>query len=247
MLKKFLLITFVVFVFLFPYPYTLYPSYAASPVPAGEFCVRSADNPCTCAQAAHSCQNLPNVSPTTCQCLPSKIQDIFGKIEPPDALKGFVQKDPTGAGGLSLFLSNLVTLIYGIAAVVLIFMLLWGAFDWMTAEGDKEKLERARNKIMNAIIGILLFAAAFGIIRILGQFTGFKFFSGQDQVQSFPGTVPASVPSARPQPSIGSTVKIIPAACTTNPCTCVTIPTVCQGGSTCKPEAPGHNNAGCAP
>lgn len=126
----------------------------------------------------YSCQPEP-ADPKQSTCQQAGVIDAFGKIKPPDALLPFVQKDPTGAGGISLFLSNLVALIFSLAAVVLIFMILWGAFDWMTSEGDKEKLERARNKIINAIIGILLFAAAFAIIRIIGQFTGFKFFLGQ--------------------------------------------------------------------
>lgn len=112
-------------------------------------------------------------------CQPDTLQGIFGKIKPPDALKGLVAKDPTGAGGISQFLSNLIALIYSIAAIVLIFMLIWGAFDWITSEGDKEKLQAAQRKIINAFIGILLFAAAFAIIQVLGQFTGFTFFVGQ--------------------------------------------------------------------
>src|SRR3989338_4672506 len=98
-------------------------------------------------------------------------KDIFGTISPPPELKGLIEKDPTGAGGLSIFFSNLITLFYIISMVVLVFMIVWGAFDWITSEGDKEKVGGARNKIINAIIGIMLLAAAFGIIRVLGQFT----------------------------------------------------------------------------
>lgn len=107
------------------------------------------------------------------------VGDIFGKISPPDALKPFLEKDPTGAGAIGDFLSRFISLIYVIAAVVLILMLLWGAFDWMTSEGDKEKLEAAKRKLLAAIIGIALFAVAFAVIQVLGQFTGFKFFEGQ--------------------------------------------------------------------
>lgn len=121
-------------------------------------------------------------------CLPAKAPppdflcqiDLFGKIQPPDSIKKFAGTDNTGAAGISKFLSNLIILIYSIAAVVLIFMLIWGAFDWLMSGGDKEKIQSAWNKIINAIIGIILFAVAFGIISVLGQFTGFKFFNGQN-------------------------------------------------------------------
>lgn len=106
------------------------------------------------------------------------IKDIFGQINPPEALQKFIGNDPTGEQGISKLLSNMIALFYTAAAIVLIFMLLWGAFDWITSEGEKEKLESARNKIINAIIGIMLFAVAFAVIQILGQFTGFTFFTG---------------------------------------------------------------------
>lgn len=113
------------------------------------------------------------------KCQESSVNSVFGQITPPDALKGLVSKDPTGAGGVSILLSNIIQLFYSVAAVVLIFMLLWGAYDWITSEGNKEKIESARNKIINAVIGTLLFAVAFAAIKVLGQFTGFKFFVGQ--------------------------------------------------------------------
>ncbi len=112
-------------------------------------------------------------------CEKSSVWESFGSIEPPLPLQQFIGKDPTGAGGISRFLSNLVALFYGLAGIVLIFMLLWGAWDWMTSEGDKEKLDSAKKKIINAIVGIILFSIAFALIQILGQFTGFKFFVGQ--------------------------------------------------------------------
>lgn len=109
----------------------------------------------------------------------ASVEDTFGKVSPPPALQGIVNKDSSGAGGISTILSNMIALFYTAAAIVLIFMLLWGAFDWITSEGDKEKVDSARKKIINAIIGIILFAVAFAVIQVLGTFTGFKFFVGQ--------------------------------------------------------------------
>lgn len=139
-----------------------------------EFCL--ADVPYYHCKTGFSCKDNPDPNSADkfiCQ------RDVFGTIQPPDAIKNLIGTDPTGAGGISKFLSNLVGLIYVAASIVLIFMILWGAWDWMTSEGDKEKLDSARKKIINALVGILLFAVAFAIIQVLGQFTGFKFFQGQ--------------------------------------------------------------------
>lgn len=158
-------------------------TYAQAPIPGGQPCNLTNDK---CDQArGYSCQpnaNNPNAGPfcqKTQQAQPGNIGNVFGKITPPDALKGLVAKDPSGAEGLSIFLSNLIALFFSVAAIVLVFMLVWGAFDWLTSEGDKEKVASARNKIMNALIGLLLFAVAFAIFQVLGTFTGFTFFVGQ--------------------------------------------------------------------
>ncbi|MBI2196140.1 hypothetical protein HYU45_00865 [Candidatus Daviesbacteria bacterium] len=112
-------------------------------------------------------------------CKKSTVKQIFGTITAPSPLAGFLAKDPTGTGGaISQFLSNLVALFYSLAAIVALFMFLWAAFEWMTSGGEKEKVASARNKIIYTIIGIILLALAFAIIRIVGQFTGFTFFKG---------------------------------------------------------------------
>ena len=107
------------------------------------------------------------------------IQNIFGSIKPPPELTPFTGGDQTGASGISKFFSNFIALFYSVAILVLISMLVWGAFDWLTSEGDKEKIAAARGKLINAVIGIMLFAVAFAVIQVLGQFTGFTFFVGQ--------------------------------------------------------------------
>lgn len=142
---------------------------------AGEKCDSS--NIGTKCIPGYDCQ-FDNTSQTDL-CLKSTAVSFFGRIQPPDALKNFLGTDKTGAGAISKFLSNGIILIYSLATIVLIFMLLWGAFQWMTSGGDKEAIAKARGRIISAIIGIILFAVAFAVIQILGRFTGFTFFVGQ--------------------------------------------------------------------
>lgn len=168
MIKKICLVTFSLVLLL-----NITTTLAADKEPYDD-CTRNVD---TCKPkdgVNYSCQRAKSPPPAYL-CQP----DVFGQIQPPPAIKDFLGNDPTGAAGISKFLSNFITLIYTISAIVLIFMLLWGAFDWMTSEGNKEKLQAAQNKIISAIIGILLFAVAFAIIQVLGAFTGFTFFAGQ--------------------------------------------------------------------
>ncbi len=145
---------------------------------AGELCGPS--NPDHSAPCIKTYDCLPSQSdPSTYLCQSSLVGTTFGKIQAPAPLAGFLSKDPSGAGAISDFVSRLIILFFSIAGIVLIFMLLWGAFGWLTSGGEKEKLSAAQQRIINALIGILLFSVAFAIIQILGSFTGFTFFAGQ--------------------------------------------------------------------
>lgn len=107
-----------------------------------------------------------------------EVRNVFGRINPPAPVAnlGF------GAAGIGNFLSNLISLIFTAAGIVFIFMLLWGAFQWLISGGEKEKLAQAQQRIIHALIGLVLFAIAFALIGIIGVFTGFELFKGQADI-----------------------------------------------------------------
>lgn len=66
-------------------------------------------------------------------------------------------------------LTNILTIVFVIAALVVLFFIISGAFQWITSGGDKEKVGKARGAILNAIIGLALLALAFLIARVAAQ------------------------------------------------------------------------------
>ncbi|MBI2019651.1 hypothetical protein HYS95_03225 [Candidatus Daviesbacteria bacterium] len=150
--------------------------------PAQDICCQSSARPCV-NDGSYACQitNTPNATNNgfLYQCKESAVGKIFGLVKPPAPLAGLIKDNPSGAWIISMFFSNFVALLFSIAMIALVFMIIWSAFEWLTSGGDKEKLANAQKRIINAFIGIILFATAFAIIRVLGTFTGFKFFVGQ--------------------------------------------------------------------
>lgn len=64
-------------------------------------------------------------------------------------------------------------------AVIAIFFLIWGGIKWITAGGDKTKVQAARDTIIGAIIGlIIVFASYFLISIVLSTFFGINLSSG---------------------------------------------------------------------
>ncbi len=78
-----------------------------------------------------------------------------------------------GYKDLGAFVGNVLTLAFGVALLIVLAMLIWGAFDWITSGGDKENVGKARGKIINALIGLAVLAIAFALSRVAAQFLGF--------------------------------------------------------------------------
>lgn len=76
---------------------------------------------------------------------------------------------------LATVLANIWKAAVVAGAIVFILYFLWGAFRWMTAESDKAKFESGREKISNALIGLVLLAASVAIIELLGNLMNIPF------------------------------------------------------------------------
>lgn len=68
-----------------------------------------------------------------------------------------------------VFGNGLAMMIMLCIILALIFIVLAG-IQWITSEGDKNKLQAARSKLTWAIIGLIVAFTAFFIISIIGYF-----------------------------------------------------------------------------
>ncbi len=64
---------------------------------------------------------------------------------------------------LASLLSPLLEIVFFVAAFLAFFYLIWGAFNYIMAQGQKENLAKARAKITWAIIGLMVVLLAFFI------------------------------------------------------------------------------------
>lgn len=77
-----------------------------------------------------------------------------------------------GGNALGKLISSLVGALF-IAGFLLAFvMILMGGVKWITAGGDKTKLETARDEITNSIIGIIVVGAAYALTSLVANFFG---------------------------------------------------------------------------
>ena len=98
-----------------------------------------------------------------------------------DPLKGFgplglEAKSPGEAPTVfNTFLSSVIGLLTIIAAIWFIFLFITGAIGYMTAGGDKGKIESSSKRMVNGVIGLIIVIAAIFIINFIGWAFGLQY------------------------------------------------------------------------
>lgn len=105
-------------------------------------------------------QQIINCNPvnplSTCQP-----QQVVPTISSPVSLPRF-----TNTGDV---LSALFNTFFILAFFLAFIWMFWGAFEYIFAGGDKERLSKARSRIISALIGLLLTALSFAIAQLAEQ------------------------------------------------------------------------------
>ncbi len=80
----------------------------------------------------------------------------------------------TGAFALPLtsFISNFLGFITGLAGIIFLIYFIIAGLTWITAGGDKGKVESARTSMTNAALGLIVVIAAYSIAGIVGGVLG---------------------------------------------------------------------------
>ncbi len=66
-------------------------------------------------------------------------------------------------------LTFIIRTFFVVAGLIAMLYLLLGAFSWITSGGNKESVDKARDKIMNALIGVILIFAVLAIVGVVEQ------------------------------------------------------------------------------
>ena len=70
------------------------------------------------------------------------------------------------------FLVNFIRLFFVAGSVIMLFMLIWGAIEYITAGGEKEKLGNASKRITNALIGITILLSIYALLWLVNLVFG---------------------------------------------------------------------------
>ena len=100
--------------------------------------------------------------------LADDLQDVVGKIKNPLPTAYQNVAGPNG-GGLMIFLTNVLRLIFVVAGVYAFLNFIIAGFQYMIAAGDSKALSAAWDRIWQSFIGLIIIVASFALAALMGQ------------------------------------------------------------------------------
>ena len=97
----------------------------------------------------------------TCFALSSPVavfaQDFSSEFEAAQGEVGF-----TGTN-LAEMIGGLISVALSILGIILLLLMIYAGFLWMTAGGESDKTQKAKDIMINAVIGLIILLAAYAI------------------------------------------------------------------------------------
>ena len=101
----------------------------------------------------------------------AQVKVDLGQIQlTPKGITASFGNDP--AGRLEKIISNIVGVFTIFAGISFIIYFLIGAVTWITAGGHPETLDKAKNQMSTALIGLFITVIGLGVMYVLGEVTG---------------------------------------------------------------------------
>ncbi len=88
---------------------------------------------------------------------------------------GLLNNVPSGTDALNKIarvVSTIIGLMTLVAGIFFFFQLITASFNWMSASGDKSKLEKAQLQMIQSLTGLIIVVAAFAVASIIGTVLG---------------------------------------------------------------------------
>lgn len=92
------------------------------------------------------------------------------------SLKPIFQAGATSASKVGEIISTILPYVFVFAGLLLLFYLISGGFQMMTAAGNEKSLVQAKEKITNALIGFLILFISYWLVQILEAVLGIQIF-----------------------------------------------------------------------
>lgn len=111
----------------------------------------------------------------------------LGRIGEGEGFGPFSGLDLGDVSGAASAFASIISKIIGVMTVVagiwFFFILLIGAFGFLSAGGDPEKIKSASQRIGNGLTGLIVIVLAYAFISLIGRMLGLDILNPQDVIE----------------------------------------------------------------
>lgn len=126
----------------------------------------------------------------------------------PSSNSSFTIPNPLKVNTIMELLNSIALFLLGLVLAIGVIVLIWAGFLYVTAAGDKEKLETAKKAIVWAIIGIILALVANGLVLVIKDvLSGSSSTPSTSSTPITPGSPPQGIGGGAP-PAVTPTQKL---------------------------------------
>lgn len=79
---------------------------------------------------------------------------------------------PAGLKEIELVFSSVISSIVGLAFIIMLVLLIWAGFKYLTSGGEPKAVASAHQTVTWALLGIFFMAIAWLILQLIKEFTG---------------------------------------------------------------------------
>ena len=96
---------------------------------------------------------------------------------------GDITINPVGgmpSGGITVLYNifgTAISVLFVFVIILCLFVLIYSGWLWITSGGDKQKLQQIRQRMIYALIGLVITLLSFSIMNLLGDFFGIDILS----------------------------------------------------------------------
>lgn len=98
----------------------------------------------------------------------SVLAQIKGRLDGVGKAAGY--KTNTGLEVFNATAGKVIYALMSLLGIIFIFLIIYGGYMWMTARGNDQQLEKAKNIITRAIIGVIVVAGSYAIWAFIAEY-----------------------------------------------------------------------------
>jgi len=84
-----------------------------------------------------------------------------------EGMKPIQEQTGLGGGDLRVIIAKIIRVVLGFVGVIMIIIVLYAGFLWMTSAGDEAKVNKAKAWLLNGIIGLIIIFSAYSIVSFV--------------------------------------------------------------------------------